>query len=125
MRINPRCAEMTQANCGTADVRCLGSHEQAFRSLPIDLEADAGLPRRGPLALRDVRGDTSGEDLASFRAFPNQRINVPPLRPARNSPLTIGCGGSPGHYADGLLPKIGSMGHESLNSPCSACSDRV
>jgi hypothetical protein len=100
MRINPRCAEMTQAKCGTADVRRLGSHVQAFRSLPIDLEADAGLPRRDPRALRDVRGDTSGEDLASLRTFPNQIIHIPPLRPARNSPPTIGRGLSPSHFAD-------------------------
>src|SRR5207244_2741663 len=34
------------------------------------------------------------------RAFPNQLNAVPPLAPPRERPLTVGCGGSPGHFAD-------------------------
>ena len=42
------------------------------------------------------------------RAFPNQLIDIPPLRPARTGPLTIGWGGSPGHFADWyqLAPRL-------------------
>ena len=42
------------------------------------------------------------------RAFPNQLIDIPPLRPACTGPLTIGWGGSPGHFADWyqLAPRL-------------------
>ncbi len=44
------------------------------------------------------------------RAFPNQLIDIPPLRPPRTGPLTIGWGGSPGHFADWyqLAPRLQS-----------------
>lgn len=44
------------------------------------------------------------------RAFPNQLIDIPPLRPAQTEPLTIGWGGSPGHFADWyqLAPRLQS-----------------